>query len=186
MNEPAELLLGVAVIVDQPLISLRLLNCVEVLALDILDQRDFQRLLVAEIADDGGDFVQPRPLGRAPAALAGDDLEAVAMRTDDDRLDDAARPDRGGELDQRLFLEDPPRLAGMRLDAGDRDHLHAAGAAAFDAGAADRRFDRDLAKEGRKPPPEARRAFPAGDRIAHAASFVRAGNLAISSRAKAI
>ena len=76
VDEPAELLLGVAVVVDQALIGLCFLDRVEVLALDILDQRDLERLLVAEIADDGGDFVQPRPLRRAPAPFAGDDLEA--------------------------------------------------------------------------------------------------------------
>ena len=48
VDEPAELLLGVAIILDQPPIGLRLLDRVEVLALDVLDQRDLERLLVVK------------------------------------------------------------------------------------------------------------------------------------------
>src|SRR5437764_7206462 len=110
VDEPAELLLGMGIIVDEALIGLRLLDRIEVLSLDILDQGDFERLLVAEFAHDRRDFVQPRPLRGAPAPLARDDLEAVAVRADDDRLDDAPRLDRGGKLDEALLLEDPARL----------------------------------------------------------------------------
>src|SRR4051812_46013000 len=115
VDELAKLLLGVGIIVDEPFIGLGLLDRVEVLALDILDQRDLERLLVAEFAHDGGDFVEPGALRRAPAPLAGDDLEAMTVRTDDDRLDDAARLDGSGELDQAFLLEDAARLAWMRL-----------------------------------------------------------------------
>src|SRR5436853_633346 len=111
VDEPAKLLLGMGIIDNEPLIGLRLLDCVEVLALDILDQRDFERLLVAEFADDRGNFMEPSALRRAPAPLAGDDLEAVAVRTDDDRLDQAARLDRGGELEQALLRAAAARLA---------------------------------------------------------------------------
>src|SRR3954465_6912069 len=117
VDDPAELFLGVAIILDQAAKGLRLRDRVQILALDVLDQGDFQGLLVAERADDRRDFVEPRALRRAPAPFAGADLAAMAVRADDDRLDPPARLDRGGELDQRLLLEDPARLAGMRLDA---------------------------------------------------------------------
>src|SRR3977135_3629791 len=117
VDEPPKLFLGMGIIVDEALIGMRLFDRIEVLALDILKEGDFERFLVAEFANDGRDFVQARPLRRAPAPLAGDDLEAMAVRADDDRLDGR------GELDQCLFLEDPARLAGMRLDACDRNHL---------------------------------------------------------------
>ena len=53
-------------------------------------------------------------------------LPSVAVRADDDRLDHAARLDGFGELGQRLLLEDAAGLAGMRLDAGDRNELDCA------------------------------------------------------------
>src|SRR5205085_1107517 len=110
-DELAQILLGVAILVDQALIGLRLLDRVEVLPLDILDQSDFERLVVAELADDRRDFVQPRPLRRPPPSFAGDDLEAMAMRADDDRLDHAPRLDGGGEFGQCLLREDTAGLA---------------------------------------------------------------------------
>ncbi len=127
VDDLAERVLGMPVIVDQPFISLRLLDGVEIAPLDILDQRDFQRLLVAEFTHDRRNLVQPRLLRRTPTPFAGHDLEAVAMRPDDDRLDDAARRDRFGQLSQPVLGEDPARLGGVRLDTGDRDAPHLAG-----------------------------------------------------------
>jgi len=182
VDELAQFLLGMAIDVDQPLIGLRLLDRVQILALDILDQRHLERLVVAELADDGRDFVQPRPLRRPPAPLASDDLEAVAVRADDDRLDDAARLDGLGEFDQRLFLENPAGLARMRLDAGDRNQLN--GAPPSFRAASDGRFLLDLAKERGEAAAETGRAF--ARRITHAAAFVGLGIRPISSRASAI
>ena len=68
VDELAELLLGMAIFVDQALIGLRLLDRVEVLALDILDQRDLERLVVAELADDRREFRAAAPA--APRASA--------------------------------------------------------------------------------------------------------------------
>jgi hypothetical protein len=184
VDELAELFLGMAEVGDQPLIGLGFLDRVEVLALDILDQRDFQRLLVAELADDGRNLVQPRPLRRPPTALAGDDLETVAVGPNDDWLDHAARLDRGGQLRQRLLLEDSPRLAGMGFDAGDGDHLDGA-ARGIGAGAgADWGFLSNFAEQRGKAAAEAGRTL-AGKRLAHAASAF-CGRRAINSRASAI
>jgi hypothetical protein len=180
VDDLAEFVLGVAVILDEPAIGLRFLDRVQVLALDILDQRDLERLFLAEVADDRRQLVQPRLLRRPPAPLAGDDLEAVAVRPHDDRLDDAPRLDRFGELGERVLVEDPPRLAGMRLDAGDRDHPHVAAP----AGAAHRRLLRHVAEQRGEAAAEPRGAL-AGRFVAHAASALR-GSRAISSRASAI
>ena len=184
VDELAELLLGMAIFVDQPLIGLRLLDRVEVLALDILDQRDFERFVVAELADDRRDFVQPRPLRRAPAPLAGDDLEAVAVRADDDRLDDAARLDRGGELVQRLFVEDGG-AAGR-----DAARCSATGiiwiAAARRLRRRDRRFLGDLAEQRGEAAAEAGRALRGGTDRRSCRLRLRLGRRSISSRASAI
>src|SRR3546814_1799263 len=86
-------------------IGLRLLDRIEVFALDILDQRDFQRFRLVEIPDDGGDAVKLRALRRPPPAFSRDDLEPAAMGTDDDRLDHSALADAVGQFLQRALVE---------------------------------------------------------------------------------
>ncbi len=61
--------LRMAIFAGKPLIRLRLFDRVEVLALDILDQRDLERLRIVEVADDDGHLMQPGPLRRTPAAF---------------------------------------------------------------------------------------------------------------------
>jgi hypothetical protein len=59
---------------DQAVDGARFLQRVEILALDVLDERHRHRGLVGHDADDGGHVVQAGHLRRPPAALAGDDL----------------------------------------------------------------------------------------------------------------
>src|SRR3546814_7163237 len=103
-------------------IGLRLLDRIEVFALDILDQRDFQRFRLVEIPDDGGDAVKLRALRRPPPAFSRDDLEPAAMGTDDDRLDHSALADAVGQFLQRALVEVAAGLFGMRLEIG-RAHV---------------------------------------------------------------
>jgi len=82
---------------DQPLHALRLLERIEVLALDVLDQRHRQRRLVRHVAHGDRHLGQPGHLPPREAALAGNDLVAVAAgRPDQDRLNDSLRLDRFG------------------------------------------------------------------------------------------
>src|SRR5712671_4068218 len=72
-----------------------------IFALDILDDRELERLGVADIEDDDGNFVKAGALRGPPAPFAGDDLKLIggtAHRPHRDRRDDAALLDRGGEL----------------------------------------------------------------------------------------
>ena len=112
-----QLLFGQAELLDQGGAGLRLLDRVEVLADHVLDQRRLQPLGLGLVADDRRHLLEPRLLGGAPAALAGDQLvAAVGEGADQQRLDDAAGLDRGGERRQRLRVEVGPRLRGVRLD----------------------------------------------------------------------
>ena len=105
---------------DQPLHTQRFLERVEVLALDVLDQRHRQRLVVWHVADGDRHFHQARHLRRAETALAGDDFEAIAVdRPDQDRLDDPLRPDRVGQFGQRLGIHPRARLVAAGLQAVD-------------------------------------------------------------------
>ncbi len=110
---------------DEPVQRARLLDRIQVLALDVLDQRDRDGRLVRDVAHDGRDRVQARELCGAPAALARDDLVtrlAVALRRQrphDDRLDDALRFDRLGELRERVVAHVDARLVAAALEEVD-------------------------------------------------------------------
>ena len=67
-------------ILDQAAIGARLFDRVEVLLLDILDQRDLVSRGIVEFAHKRGNLVQPRALRRAPAPFAGDELETPRRR----------------------------------------------------------------------------------------------------------
>src|SRR3546814_15112599 len=67
VDEPPKRFLGMADLIDETLVGFRLLDCVEVLALNFFDDRDFQRFDMVEIADKGGITVKRRFFRRRPA-----------------------------------------------------------------------------------------------------------------------
>jgi len=98
--------------------------------------------------------VQAGEPGGAPATLAGDDVEAFRLRrvrTRQDRLQDAARADRVGQLVQALLRERHPGLerAGVQQiqrnlpQAGGRGDVRSPGGR-----------DGDVAQQGRQSPAE--------------------------------
>ena len=105
--------LRMAVIIHQPSIGLRLFNRVQILTLNILDKRDFQRLGIIKITNNDGYFMQACPLRRPPAPFTRDDLKPLAQRADDNRLDQAARRNRISQFVKRRLFEATPRLTGM-------------------------------------------------------------------------
>jgi hypothetical protein len=116
------LLVGELEFLEQPLERRGFLERAQVLALDVLDQRDRERGVVVHVAHDARHLGEARELGRAPAALAGDDLVAPASdRAHADRLDQALRADRVGKLLQALRVHPGARLVAARLDVADRD-----------------------------------------------------------------
>ena len=75
----------------------------DVLALEVLDDGDLERGVVVDVLDQRRDRLKAGLLRGAPPALAGDQLVAVlAGRPDEDRLEDAVLPDRGGQLVERF------------------------------------------------------------------------------------
>ena len=97
---------------------------VELLTVQVLDQGVAEQLVVLSLLDDGADLGQPGPLAGPPSALTHDQLIPVGPgRTNDHRLQQADLPDRLRELVERLFVEGPPRLPGIRRDRGDLDLL---------------------------------------------------------------
>ena len=77
---------AVPVLVDHPVVHRRLLEGRQILALEVLDDRDLQRRVVVDLLDERLDRCQAGLFRGAPAALAGDELVAVLTeRPDQDR-----------------------------------------------------------------------------------------------------
>ncbi len=87
-NDLGQLILGVTETPNKLLISSSLFDRIKVRALNILNDCEFERLLIAKRANDRGQSVQPGHLRRAPAAFARDDLivNSILHRTDNERL----------------------------------------------------------------------------------------------------
>ena len=105
-----DLLMGEPELVDQPPEAMRRLDRIEVLALQVLDERQLEPLLVVEVADDRRDAVQTGRRRRADAPLAGDELVAVEGLRHEDRLEDAVLADAGDERGHLGIAEIAARL----------------------------------------------------------------------------
>ena len=91
-----DLLLSEVKLIREALKGVRLLNWVEVFALEVLDESHLHCHTFGYVADDDGYAVQLRALGGAPTAFAGDELIAAGAAAYDQWLDDAAGADRLG------------------------------------------------------------------------------------------
>ena len=89
-NALGQLFLRPSELGEQPLIRLRLFHRVQILAQQILDERQLEALRVGGLADDRGDPGEARQLGGPPPALADDELIAFAEPPHDDGLQYAA------------------------------------------------------------------------------------------------
>ncbi len=125
LADPAgDLVVGEPEVVDQLLVAGCLVEGVEVLAVEVLDERLLHHGEVVGLADDGRDGVEARSMTGPPAALAGDELEPPALqRAHQDRLEHADLTDRRRQLAERVLVEGRPRLVGVGLDAGHRELL---------------------------------------------------------------
>ena len=119
----AECLLGELELGHQAVVALGLVHCVEVLALQVLYQSDRSGLGVGHLVDESGDLVKTGRTGRSPAALSGDDLVAVGgswARAYQQRLQDAAEPDRLGQFFQRCRIDTGSGLERIWLQQVER------------------------------------------------------------------
>jgi len=90
----------------------------QVLTLDVLNQREFERSsLVEPVVHQRGDRRFNGELGGTPTALARDQLEpASGARPDDDRLQHASLADRVSERGERRLVEVLTRLVGVGVN----------------------------------------------------------------------
>jgi hypothetical protein len=85
----------------------------EVLALDVFNESDFQRLVIGQLTDDNRHIVQPCDLGRPPAAFPGNDFIIFRMAgtgPHQDGLQQAAALDGVRQAVQFSFVEALARL----------------------------------------------------------------------------
>ena len=72
-----DLVLAEPELVDQLPIGVGRLERIEILALEVLDERELELIAIGELPDDRRDPLEAGCLGGAEAALAGDQLVAV-------------------------------------------------------------------------------------------------------------
>ena len=107
------LLVGHREVLDHLLVRGRLFEGVQVVALEVLDERGLQRLAVFGLAHDRRDRLEPGPVRGAPAPLARHQLVAVTRRADQDRLEQTHLADRN-----RRAPRAPPRRTDRGVDRG--------------------------------------------------------------------
>ena len=118
-------------LVDEHGEGARLFDRRQLLARDVLDEPEQERVAICRVPNKCGQRLQVRLARRPPAPLARHELVAPGgARAQDDRLDDPLHPNRLRERESRFVLEALPRLPRVRMDLVDRDvrQLGAAGA----------------------------------------------------------
>ena len=116
-------LVGEPEVLDELLVRGSLLERVEVVAVEVLDQRVLERGGVVGLAHQCRDPVEPDAPRGAPPPLACDQLEAVLDRSDEHRLEHADLADRVRQSPEGLFVEVRARLEAVRPDHLDRQLL---------------------------------------------------------------
>ena len=108
--------LGQVVELHQLLISLGLIDRVQVFPLQVFDQGQRSGLLVIEIVHDGRDLFPAQALGRPEAALAGNDFVAALVLADNDRLQEPFFLQGLGQLLDGIVAKSPSWLVAVRTD----------------------------------------------------------------------
>ena len=102
----------------QPTISVRLFYRVQIRALDVLDQRKLESLVVINLFYANGNLLKASSLRGLPTALTGDDLiSAIGYLSYKDRLKQTIFLNRSSEFFYFLLFKLGSRLIGIRSDS---------------------------------------------------------------------
>ncbi len=126
---PGDLGLLHSELLRQGLVPLGLFQWVQGLPLEVLDQRQDQKRLVVGLSNDDRRLGPFEGSEGAEASLPRHQLESVrggGRRPHHEGLQEAVLPDRGGQVRQLRFGEDPPRLHGIGDDGRQRHCPHLA------------------------------------------------------------
>src|SRR3546814_20098647 len=103
-HKTAKRLLAMAEFSNQFPISFGLFDRIKVLALDILNESDFQRFRIVEIANNGWNAMELGPMSGPPASSAGNDMVAPATRPHNDGLNNATPRSALRKIRQRVQI----------------------------------------------------------------------------------
>ena len=109
-----DFVLAEAELVDELSVGFRRLERIEILALQVLDQRELELVAIGELAHDCRDAFEAGGLRGPEPALAGDELVAVDRLGHEDRLDDAVLADARGQGRQAVGVEPLAWLVRVR------------------------------------------------------------------------
>ena len=118
-----DFLLGQLELPGELRVTVGFLEGVEIFALEIFDERQFQHRVVVRLSDDDRHFRQLQQLRRAPAAFARDQFKTTAALAHDERLDDALFADGIGQFAERFFGKVLARLERAGPEPGQRHAL---------------------------------------------------------------
>ena len=111
-----------AVFLHERLVPSGLLERVQVLALQVFNERELHDLAFGKIAHHGGHFLHAGHAGGAPAPFPGHDLVAAAdQRPHQQRLQHAVLGNGLGQLGEGSVVEVLARLRAVRLNLVDVD-----------------------------------------------------------------
>jgi hypothetical protein len=107
---------------DELLIGSGLVERVQILSLQVFDERLLEAGDIIDRADDRGDRREAGSPGRSVATFASDDLVLAGRELPDEyRLENTDRLDRVDQSSKGLLVELLPRLKGVRLDLIERE-----------------------------------------------------------------
>jgi len=110
---------------DQLAVTLGFLDRVEILPLEIFDQREFQDRAVISFADDCRGISQAGKLGSPPAPFSGNQLKILAVFPNDERLKDPSLTNGIGKLLEGFGRKMLSRLQGAGPKPAQRNPLDA-------------------------------------------------------------
>ena len=110
--------------IREPGIRLRFLDGIEIRALQIFDQRNFEDFQVGGDASNHRHLSEPRFLRRPPAAFPGDQFVPAADIPNNQRLDDSMLANRFDQFVQGVTRKIFSRLQRTRHDAGQTYLVH--------------------------------------------------------------
>ena len=104
------------------LVAICLFNGIQIAALKVLDKRKLEHLHIVGLFNANGNLLQASKLRGLPTALTGNNLVALSIFTNQDRLQKAVFFNRKSQLVELFLIEMHTRLVRIRMHQFDR-HL---------------------------------------------------------------